>query len=236
MFCSPRRSLKWGARDGGVYDKHRDGTAEYRAPSGYVRHYNPPYYSDEDRSDGSYSSSESPEETDSERDDYRGRGPGRGYYVSDDRVVVRPPDSESSSSEDVPDSGSETETEDYSDRHVPDEYESRSYDRDDRDSYGDPYDDWEDDDYDDYGEYDGMSIPLPTRFLTSVYSFIPRLRRRLRLLPLDKDYRELWPILYRLVVHKVVPSIHSSALFIPSICLLWRRAHKQYVSNLCDFP
>lgn len=166
MFHPPRRSLKWGARDGGVYDKHRDGSAEYHAPSGYVRHYNPPYYSDEDRSDGSYSSSESPEETDSERDDHRGRGPRRGYYVSDDRGAARLPDSESSSSEDAPDSESETETDDYSDRYVPDEYDSR-------DSYGDSYGDWDDDDYDDYGEYDGMSILLLACFPTSAYSFIP---------------------------------------------------------------
>jgi hypothetical protein len=181
MSCSPRSSLKWGARDGGVYDKHRDGSAVYHAPSGYVRHYNPPYYSDEDRSD---CSSESPDETDSERDDYREvRGPGRGHYVLDDRRVVRPPDSDSSSSEDVPDSESETETEDCSGRYVPEEYESGSgYDRDDRDSYGDSYDD---DDYDGYGEYDGIPILLLARFPTSVYSFIPHLRRRLRLLSLD---------------------------------------------------
>jgi len=164
-----------------------------------VRHYNPPYYSDEDRSDGGRYSSESPDETDSERDDYmRERGhPGRGYYVSGDRLeaVRLPGDSESSSSEeDVPDSGSETETDDYSDRYVPDEYESASaYDRDDRDSYVDSYGDWDDDDYDDYGEYDGTVYPilLLIRFLASVYSFIPRLRRRLRLLSLSEDHQEL---------------------------------------------
>ena len=210
LIYSPRRSLKWSARDGGVYDKHRDGSAEYYAPSGHVRHYNPPYYNDEDKSDGSCSSSESPEESDSERDDYRGRGYGRGYYASDDRGVARPLDSESSSSEDVPDSGSETETDDHSGRYVPDEYESGSHDRDDHDSYGDSYDDWEDDDYDDYGEYDGMFILLLTRFSAPVYSFIPRLRRRLRLLSLDQDYQRLRLILYHLVVHKVVPSVHSS--------------------------
>lgn len=119
-----------------------------------MRHYNPPYYSDEDRSDGRYYSSESPDETDSEYDGYRERGPGRGYYVSNDRGVLHAPDSESSS-EDVPDSESETETEECSDRHDPEECESGSvYDRDDHDSYGDPYNDWDDDDYDDYGEYD----------------------------------------------------------------------------------
>lgn len=127
----------------------------------------------------------------------RERGPGRGYYVSGNRLeaVRLPGDSESSSSsEDVPDSGSETETDDYSDRHLPDEYESGStYDRDDRDSYVDSYGDWDDDDYDDYGEYDGTVYPilLLIRFPASVYSFIPRLRRRLRLLPLSQDYQEL---------------------------------------------
>lgn len=129
-----------------------------------MRHYNPPYYNDEDRSDGGYYSSESPEETDSEHDDHRERGLGRGYYVSDDRrVAAQLPVSESSSEEDDgPDSESETETEDSSDRYVPDEYESSSaYDRDDRDSYGDSYDD----DDDDRGEYDGISI-----FLFNVFS------------------------------------------------------------------
>lgn len=141
-----------------------------------MRHYNPPYYSDEDRSDGGYYSSESPEsETDSERD-YRESGPARGYYVSDDRGAAHVPVSDSTS-EDVPDSESETETDEYSDRHVPEEYESGSADRDDRDSYGDSYDDWDDDDYDDYGEYDGMVMLLFTRFPTSACSSLPRLRR-----------------------------------------------------------
>jgi len=197
VFYLPRHSLKWGVRDGGVFDRHRDGSAEYYAPSGHVRHYNPPYYNDEDRSDGGCSSSESPDETDSERDDYRERGLGRGYYVLGDRLEAArlPGDSESSfSSEDVPDSGSETETDDDSDRCIPDEYESGSgYDRDDRDSYGDSYDHWDDDDYDDYGEYDGTVYPilLLIRFPASVYSYIPRLRRRLRLLSLSQDYQEL---------------------------------------------
>ena len=187
----PRFSLKRGARDGGVYDKHRDGSAEYYSPSGSVRHYNPRYYSDEDRSDEGDYSSESPSETDSERDGYRDRGPGRGHYVSDDRGAVHVPDSESSSEEGVPDSESETETDDVSDRYVPEGYESSSaYDRDDRDSYGDSYDDWDDYDDDDYGGYDGMFVLLFTRFPTSVCSFLLRLRRRLlRLLLLDPDYR-----------------------------------------------
>lgn len=133
-----------------------------------MRHYNPHYYSDDDRSDGRYYSSESPEETDSEYDDYRerGGGPARGYHVSDDRGVVCVPDSESPSEGDTPDSESETETDDHSDRYVPEDYESGSaHDRDDYHSYGDPYDDW--DDYDDeyYGEYDGVFVLLFSRFL-----------------------------------------------------------------------
>lgn len=136
-----------------------------------MRHYNPPYYSDEDRSDGGYYSSESPEETDSEHDDFRGRGPvGRGFHVPDNRGVLHVPDSESPSEGDTPDSESETETEDSSDRYVPEEYESGSaYDR---DSYGDSYDD----DDDDYGEYDGMVILPFTYFPTFVRLFLPRLR------------------------------------------------------------
>ena len=143
-----------GARDGGVYDKHPDGSAVYHAPNGTVRYYHQHCYSDEDRSDGRYYSSESPEETDSEHDYRReggGPGPSREYHVSDDRGVVVPPpvpDSESPSEEGVPESESETETEDCSDRYVPEEYESGSAcDRDDYsyDSYGDSFDD---DDYD----------------------------------------------------------------------------------------
>ncbi|KAF9651492.1 hypothetical protein BDM02DRAFT_3184496 [Thelephora ganbajun] len=142
-------------KDGGVYDKYCDGSAEYHAPSGSVRHYNPHRYSDEDRSDGTYSSSESPEETDSEYDDHRDRGPGRGYYVSDDRGAVHVPDSEFPSEGGAPDSESETETDDYSDRYVPEEYESGSvYDRDDHDSYGGSFDDWDGYGDDDYGDYD----------------------------------------------------------------------------------
>lgn len=124
-----------------------------------MRHYNPPYYSDEDRSDGRYYSSESPEETDSECDDYRerGGGVGRGYHISDDRGVVCIPDSESPSEGGIPDSESETETDDYSDRYVPEDYESGSTrDRDDHDSYGDSYDGWDDYDDGDYGDYDGV--------------------------------------------------------------------------------
>lgn len=145
-----------------------------------MRHYHPPYYSDEDRSDGSYYSSESPEESDSERDDYRERGPGRGYYVSDDRGAAHVPDSDSSSESDTHDSESETETDEYSDRYVPEEYGPGSaHDRDDRDSYGESYDDRDDDDYDDYGEYDGVFMFPFTRLSTSVCSFLPRIRRRL---------------------------------------------------------
>lgn len=144
-----------------------------------MRHYNPPHYSDEDRSDGRYYSSESPEETDSEYDDYRERGPGRGYYVSDDRAALHPPDSESSS-EGVPDSESETETDECSDRYVPEEYEPGPvyYDRDDHDidSYGDPYEDWDGDDYDEYGEYDCTFALFFTRFPTTTCTLIPRLR------------------------------------------------------------
>ena len=145
-----------------------------------MRHYHPHYYSDEERSDGGYYSSESPEETDSERDDYRDRGPRHGHYVPDDRGAAHVPDSESTSEGGVPGSESETETEtdDYSERHAPEEYESGSgYDRDDRDSYGDFYDDWDDYDDDDYGEYDGMFMLPFTGFPTSVCSFLPRLRR-----------------------------------------------------------
>ena len=165
-----------GARDGGVYDKHRDGSAEYYAPSGHVRHYNPRSYSDEDRSEGRGYSSEDPDQTDSEHDDYRERGPGRGHYVPNDLERALPPESESSSEEYAHDSESESETDDYSDRYIPDEYESGStHDRDDRDSYGDSYDDWDDDDYDGYGEYDGISILLLTPLPTPVYSFVPHL-------------------------------------------------------------
>lgn len=174
----PEVSLKRGARDGGVYDKHRDGSAEYYAPSGSVTHYHPPYYSDEDRSDGGYYSSESPEETDSEHDDYR--GPSRGYYISDNQGAVRIPipDPESPSEGGVPDSESETETDDYSDRYLPEGYESGStYDRDDCDSYGGSYDDWDDYDGDDYGEYDGLFVLSFTCSQTSVCSFSLRLRR-----------------------------------------------------------
>jgi hypothetical protein len=149
-------SLKWSTRDGGVYDRHRDGSAEYYAPDGTVRHYTPLYYSDEDRSDGDYSS-ESPEETDSETGAYRRMGPGRGLRPLDNRGAAHIPDSESPSEGGVPGSESETETDDYSDRYVPEDYESGSgYDRDDRDSYGDSYDGWDDYDDDDYGDYDGM--------------------------------------------------------------------------------
>jgi len=157
-YSDETRSYQYRNRDGGVYDKYRDGSAEYHGPSGSVRHYNPPYYSDEDRSDGRYYSSESPEETDSEYDDYRERGPGRGYYVSNDRTgALHAPDSESSS-EDVPGSESETETEECSDRHAPEECESGSvYDRDEHYSYGDPYNDWDDDDYEEYGGYEDDS-------------------------------------------------------------------------------
>lgn len=132
-----------------------------------MRYYNSHSYSDDDRSDGRYYSSESPEETDSEYDDYyreRGGGPNRGYHVPEGRGVVQVPDSEPSSEEDVPDSETETETDDYSDRHIPEGYESGStHDRDDRDSYGDPYD-WDDYDDDDYGDYDGTFISLFSSF------------------------------------------------------------------------
>lgn len=152
--------LKRNARDGGVYDRHPDGSAEYYAPSGSVTHYRPPYYSDEDRSDGRYYSSESPDETDSESEDYREMGPGRGYYATDDRGVAHAPDSESPSEGGASDSESETETDDCSDRY---EYESGSaYDRDDYDSYGGSYGDWDDYDDDGYGGYDGL-------FYTPVY-------------------------------------------------------------------
>jgi len=130
-----------------------------------VRHYHPQYYSDEDRSDGGYYSSESPEDTDSERDDYRDRGHRHGHYIPDDLGAAHVPDSESSSEGGVPGSESETETDEYSDRYAPEEYESESaYDRDDRDSYGDPYGDWDEYDDDDYGEYDGM-------FMRPVHTF-----------------------------------------------------------------
>ena len=70
--------------------------------------------------------------------------------------VIHTPDSESSSEGGPPDSGSETETDDCSDRHIPEGYESGSAcDRDDYDSYGDPYGDW--DDYDD-DDYDGAFV------------------------------------------------------------------------------
>lgn len=109
-----------------------------------------------------YYSSESPDETDSEYDDYyreRGGGPSHVYHVPGDRGVVPAPDSESLSGGGVPDSESETETDDYSDRYVPEGYESGSTcDRDDHDSYGDSYDGWDDYDDDDYGDYDGVSI------------------------------------------------------------------------------
>jgi len=170
-YSDGTRSYQYRNQDGGVYDKHCDGSAEYHAPSGYVRHYNPPYYSDEDRGDGGYYSSESPDSTDSEYDDRRDRGPGLGYHVPDNRGVPHVPDSESSSEGDAHDSESETETDDYSGRYVPEEYESGSaYDRDDLDSYGGSYDDWDDDD-DDYGEYDGMLVLPFTFFPTFTGSF-----------------------------------------------------------------
>jgi hypothetical protein len=129
-----------------------------------VRHYNPHYYSDDERSDGRYYSSESPDETDSEYDDYRERGvgPSRGpYHVSDDRAVVYVPDSDSPSEGDTPDSDDETETDDYSDRYVPEDCEAGStYDRDDHHSYGDSFDSWDDYDDDDLGEYDGAFVLL----------------------------------------------------------------------------
>lgn len=157
-YSDGTRSYRYRNRDGGIYDKYPDGSAEYHAPNGTVRYYHSHSYSDEDRSDGRYYSSESPEETDSEYDDYhreRGGGPNHGYRVPEGRGVAQVPDSESPSEEDTPDSESVTETDDYSDRHIPEDYESGStYDRDDRDSYGDPYDDWDDYDDDDYGDYD----------------------------------------------------------------------------------
>jgi len=176
-----------------VYDRHRDGSADYYGPDGSVRRYQPPYYSDEDRSDGRYYSSESPDETESESEDYRERGPGLGYYATDNRGVPHIPDSESPSEGDVPDSESETETDDYSDRDIPEGYESGStHDREDYDSYGGSYGDWDDYDDDDYGEYDGLFM-LPFACLPSfVYSFFPGLRRGfLRLLLLDQHDREL---------------------------------------------
>lgn len=157
-----------------MFDRHRDGSAEYYAPSGSVTRYHPPYYSDEDRSDGRYYSSESPDDTDSESDDYKERGPGPGYYPPDDRGAPHVPDSESPSEGGVPDSDSETETDDYSDRGVPEGYESGStYDRDDRDSYGGSYGDWDDYDDDDYGEYDGLFVLPFTCLPTSACSFPP---------------------------------------------------------------
>ena len=176
-----------------MYDRHRDGSADYYGPSGSVRRYQPPYYSDEDRSDGRYYSSESPDETDSESEDYRERGPALGYYATDNRVAPHIPDSESLSEGGVPDSESETETEDYSDRDVPEGYESGStHDRDDYDSYGGSYGDWDDHDDDDYGEYDGLFVLPFTRLPNSVCSFLPGLRRRfLRLLLLDEHDRSL---------------------------------------------
>jgi len=156
-YSDGTRSYQYRNRDGGVYDKHPDGSAVYHAPNGAVRYYNPHDFSDEDRSDGEYYSSESPDETDSEYDDYRERGGGldHGYHVPDDRGVACVPDSESPSEGGGHHSGSETETDEYSDRFVPEDYESGSaHDRDDRDSYGGSYDDWDDYDDDDYGDYD----------------------------------------------------------------------------------
>ena len=153
-----------------MYDRHRDGSADYYGPSGSVRRYQPPYYSDEDRSDGRYYSSESPDETDSESEDYRERGPGLGYY---DRGVPHIPDSESPSEGGVPDSESETETDDYSDRDIPEGYESGStHDREDYDSYGGSYGDWDDYDDDDYGEYDGLFV-LPIYVSPDLRILIP---------------------------------------------------------------
>jgi hypothetical protein len=192
LMSHPRRSLRRGARDGGVYDKYPDGSAEYHAPNGTVRHYIPYEYSDEDRSDGGYYSSESPEETDSEYDHRRERGEGpyyRGYHhMPDDRGAVCVPDSDSPSEGDTPGSESETETDDYSDRHVPEDFESGStYDREDHHSYGDPYDDWDDYGDDDYGDYDGLFLLLFSPFpMFRVLISPPRFRWRLfRLLLLD---------------------------------------------------
>ena len=130
-----------------------------------MRHYNPYEYSDEERSDGEYYSSESPEETDSEYEDYRemGGGPGRGYHVLDEQGAVYVLDSESPSEGDTHESESETETDDYSDRYVPEGYESGStHDRDSHHTYGDPYDGWDDYDDDDFGDYDGLfTSPVP---------------------------------------------------------------------------
>jgi hypothetical protein len=127
-----------------------------------VRYYNPHFHSDDERSDGRYYSSESPEEsTDSEYDDYResGGGPSHGYHFADGLGAIHDPDSDSSSEGGPPDSGSETETDDYSDRHLPEDYESGSAcDRDGYDSYGDPYGDWDDYGDDDYGDYDGAFV------------------------------------------------------------------------------
>lgn len=126
-----------------------------------MRHYNPHEYSDDDRSEGRYYSSESPDETDSEYDDYRERGWGPShaiYHAPVDRGAVYAPDSESYSEGGTPDSTSETETDDYSDRPVLEGYESGStYDREDHHSYGDPLDDWEDYEGDEYG-YDGVFL------------------------------------------------------------------------------
>lgn len=162
-YSDGSRIYQYRNRDGGVYAKYPDGSAAYHAPDGAVRYYNPHYYSDDERSDGRYYSSESPDETDSEYDDYREMGgvPGRRvYHYPDDRGMAHALDSESPSEGGVPDSESETETDDYSDRYIPEEYlpegyESESkYDRDDHDSYGDSYDDWDDYDDDYYGDYD----------------------------------------------------------------------------------
>lgn len=134
-----------------------------------MRHYNPHCYSDDDRSDGRYYSSESPEESDSEYNDYREmvRGPSRGYYAPDDRGPACVPDSESPSEGGIPGSESETETDDYSDRYVPEDYESGStHDRDERESHGGSYDDWDDYDDDHYGDYDGV-FALLSPFLIS---------------------------------------------------------------------
>lgn len=156
-YSDGTRSYRYRNRDGGVYDKHPDGSAEYHAPDGTVRYYYPRSYSDEERSDGRYHSSESPEETDSEYDDYyreKEVGPSQGYHIPDNRVALQVPDSES---EGVPDSETDTETDDYSDRHIPEDYESGStHDRDDHDShgYGGFYDDWDDYGDDEYGDYD----------------------------------------------------------------------------------
>ena len=127
-----------------------------------MRHYIPYEYSDDDRSEGRYYSSESPDETDSEYDDYgeRGPGPSHGYHVPDDLGAIYVPGSESPSEGGSPDSESETETEDYSDPPVPEDYESGStYDREDHHSYEGSFDDWDDYEDDEYGDYyDGVFL------------------------------------------------------------------------------